>query len=116
MPLIVQVIIIMKFISKQAKLHACLHCISKFKIHNWFKFYAAVRVFVLFCFVFFVHNLRKIYEITLFRYKAQNEAKRKEKKRRKQKKKRENWGGGENQLKFPTHVQKKKMPARLPRI
>ena len=45
----------------------------------WIKFYAAVRLFVLFYFVLYFHTYvsSKIYEITLFRYKAQNEAKRK---------------------------------------
>ena len=57
-------------------------------------FYAAVRLFVLFYFVLFFHTYvsSKIYEITLFRYKAQNEAKRKKerkKKGRKRKKKKE---------------------------
>ena len=51
----------------------------------WIKFYAAVRLFVLFYFVLFFHTYvsSKFYEITLFRYKAQNEAKRKKKKKEK---------------------------------
>ena len=65
-----------------------MHCISKFKAHNWFKFYAAVRV--LFCFIFSYISLVKFIKSLYSVIKAQNEAKREEKKRKK--KKRENWG------------------------
>ena len=112
MSLIIQVIIIMKFLSKQeeAKLHACLHCISKFKTHNWFKFYAVVRVFVLFFFFFlflflffcfshissvkFIKPLKSVIKHKMKQKKKKRKKERKKRKEKKRKEKREKMGRG----------------------
>ena len=75
------------------------------------------RSVFLFCFVLFFSyiTLEKNYEITLFRYKAQNEAKRKEKKRRKQKKKKKKKKIGEGvKINWNFQLMYRKKNARAP--
>ena len=90
MPLIVQVII-MKFFSKQAeaKLHECLHCVSKSKTHYLDLALCGGPYFCFLLFYFFIHTflvkfMKSVYSVIKHKMKQKERKEKREEEKKKE--------------------------------